>query len=102
MRLLAIILLFTVATPAADRRSEPRDQARSQRHTSTVKPPARSPAARAAFQRANPCPSTGRPTGSCPGYVVDHIQPLKRGGADRPDNMQWQTVAEARAKDRIE
>jgi hypothetical protein len=27
---------------------------------------------------------------------------LKRGGADSPENMQWQTVAEARAKDRIE
>lgn len=24
-----------------------------------------------------------------------HIKPLKRGGADRPNNMQWQTVAEA-------
>jgi len=24
----------------------------------------------------------GRTTGACPGYVVDHIVPLKRGGAD--------------------
>jgi hypothetical protein len=40
--------------------------------------------------------------GACPGYVVDHIIPLKRGGADEPANMQWQTVAEAKAKDRIE
>lgn len=34
--------------------------------------------------------------------VVDHIKPLKRGGADRPWNMQWQTTAEAKAKDRLE
>jgi hypothetical protein len=26
-----------------------------------------------------------------PGYVVDHIVALKRGGADHPGNMQWQT-----------
>jgi len=59
-------------------------------------------AARAAFERDNPCPSTGQPRGACPGYVVDHIVPLKRGGADLPDNMQWQTVEEARAKDKVE
>jgi hypothetical protein len=34
--------------------------------------------------------------------VVDHITPLKRGGADSPGNMQWQTKAEAKAKDKIE
>jgi hypothetical protein len=28
--------------------------------------------------------------------------PLKRGGADSPENMQWQSTAEAKAKDRIE
>jgi len=37
-----------------------------------------------------------------PGYVVDHIVPLKRGGEDAPGNMQWQTAAEAKAKDRVE
>jgi hypothetical protein len=30
------------------------------------------------------------------------IVPLKRGGLDRPSNMQWQTVADAKAKDRVE
>jgi hypothetical protein len=44
----------------------------------------------------------GKTTGDCPGYVVDNIVPLKRGGADIPENMQWQTVAEAKAKDKIE
>jgi hypothetical protein len=28
--------------------------------------------------------------------------PLKRGGADSPSNMQWQTTAAAKAKDKIE
>jgi hypothetical protein len=36
------------------------------------------------------------------GYVVDHIKPLACGGADDPANMQWQTVAEGKAKDKWE
>ncbi|MGC9151608.1 MAG: HNH endonuclease signature motif containing protein [Microbacter sp.] len=44
---------------------------------------------------------TGYPHGR-PGYVIDHIIPLKRGGSDTPDNMQWQTKAEAKAKDKWE
>jgi hypothetical protein len=62
----------------------------------------RDPAQRRKFERRNPCPSTGRTSGKCPGYVVDHIKPLKRGGADRPSNMQWQMVAAAKAKDKWE
>jgi hypothetical protein len=57
--------------------------------------------ARAAFVAANPCPTTGR-LGACPGYVVDHLQPLCNGGADRPENMAWQGRAEAREKDNAE
>jgi hypothetical protein len=62
----------------------------------------RSKKARAEFQRVNPCPATGKTTGRCPGYVVDHIRPLKRGGPDVPANMQWQTEEAAKLKDRIE
>jgi hypothetical protein len=62
----------------------------------------RSKEAKRAFQHANPCPSTSKASGGCPGYVVDHVVPLKRGGVDAPNNMQWQTVADAKAKDRIE
>jgi hypothetical protein len=63
---------------------------------------ARSPAARRAFQAVHPCLAAGRTAGACPGFVVDHIKPLKRGGADAPGNMQRQTRAAAKAKDKIE
>lgn len=63
---------------------------------------ARSPQALQQFKKANPCPGTGKTYGSCPGYVVDHVVPLKRGGADAPSNMQWQTVQAAREKDKWE
>jgi len=56
----------------------------------------RNEAARREFMRAS-----GYPKGR-PGYVVDHVVPLACGGADAPSNMQWQTTAEAKAKDRIE
>lgn len=62
----------------------------------------RSYKAKNAFRRKNPCPGTGKTTGKCRDYVIDHIIALKRGGADEPENMQWQTVEEARIKDRWE
>ncbi len=63
---------------------------------------ARSPQAKHEFQKSHPCPSTGRSSGACPGFVIDHVTPLKRGGADAPSNMQWQTEAAAKQKDRWE
>jgi hypothetical protein len=63
---------------------------------------ARSAKAKDSFKRSHPCPSTGKAYGACPGYVIDHVHALKRGGADAPSKMQWQTKAAARAKDRIE
>ena len=63
---------------------------------------ARSQKATREFRKSEPCPSTGRSSGACPGYVIDHIKPLKRGGADSPSNMQWQTKEDAKIKDRTE
>jgi hypothetical protein len=62
----------------------------------------RSSSARRAFQELHTCPATGLPTGTCPGYIIDHVVPLFRGGADSPENMQWQNREDARAKDRVE
>lgn len=59
----------------------------------------RSAAARAEFQHQQPCPATGLTRGACPGYVADHRMPLCAGGEDHPSNLQWQTVADAAAKD---
>jgi hypothetical protein len=62
----------------------------------------RSEHAKDEFKKSHPCPSTNKSSGSCPGYVIDHVTPLKRGGADDPSNMQWQTTADAKAKDKVE
>jgi hypothetical protein len=54
------------------------------------------------FRLANPCPSTGETRGECRGYVIDRVIPLVCGGGEEPGNMQWQTIAQAREKDRWE
>lgn len=53
----------------------------------------------AEFQRQNPCPSTGKTKGACEGWIKDHITPLCAGGSDSVDNLQWQTVEDAKKKD---
>lgn len=62
----------------------------------------RDPAQVRAFKHANPCPATGKVQRTCKGYVVDHVIPLACGGPDAPSNMQWQTVEDGKAKDKIE
>jgi hypothetical protein len=62
----------------------------------------RGSAVKDASQRSRPCPSRGRSSGPCLGYVTDHVVRLKRGGADDPGNMQWQTMEAAKEKDRWE
>lgn len=69
----------------------------------------RSANVKAAFRHAHPCPG-GQDQGStqrCSGYVIDHRCPLEcwcksPKAVDRPENMQWQTTAQAAAKDRWE
>ena len=62
----------------------------------------RSSSAKSSFKKGHPCPSTGKSKGACHGYVIDHRTPLKKGGADSPSNMQWQTKEAAKAKDKWE
>ena len=116
MRAASLLLLglALAGSPLADavaKSSKSRDPSANQHHGSkyaTGVPRdahgkiARDPRARNAFKRTHPCPSTGKSTGSCPGHVIDHVMPLKRGGADSPENMQWQTEGAAKLKDRTE
>lgn len=62
----------------------------------------RSSAARNAFVKTQPCPATGLAKLPCHGYVIDHVVPLCAGGLDQPVNMQWQSIQDAKAKDRDE
>ena len=62
----------------------------------------RSARAKNEFRKSHPCPSTGKAAGACPGFVIDHVTPLKRGGADNAGNMQSQTAEAARLKDKTE
>jgi 5-methylcytosine-specific restriction endonuclease McrA len=54
------------------------------------------------FQRMNPCPATGERYGACPGWERDHVVPLCAGGADATWNMQWLSVADHKAKTRVD
>ena len=63
---------------------------------------ARSYAAKVAFVRANACPGTGLHKLPCRGFVIDHRIALACGGSDTKDNMQWQTIAAGKAKDKWE
>ena len=47
----------------------------------------RSERAKNDFKHQQPCPANGNSSGSCPGYVIDHVKPLECGGADTPSNM---------------
>lgn len=62
----------------------------------------RSQKAKSIFKHHHPCPSTGKTKGSCPGFIIDHVKPLACGGSDDPSNMQWQTKADAKAKNKCE
>lgn len=118
---LAVLLLWSTIAPAAEAagrhtpasrpagRGQQRDQGRPHpaNYCSSCERDAqgriaRSRTVRREFQRLNPCPATGAVSGPCDGYVIDHITPLRRGGADSIENMQWQQKAEASAKDRKE
>ena len=111
MKRLAILILIAVLPAiAAGKGSSGHSsvKAPSRHHKSTVAKRntrgkiARSASAKRSFQASSPCPSTGKTTGPCKGYVIDHKTPLACGGADAPENMQWQMAAAAKLKDRTE
>jgi hypothetical protein len=91
MKLFAIALLSLtgIAFPAS------RTHQASSRHS-------RSTMAKNSFKHHEPCPSTGKTYGPCPGHVIGHVTPLACGGNDHPNNMQWQTTAQAKAMDKVE
>jgi len=62
----------------------------------------RSQSAKVEFKQQHPCPAAGSTNRPCKGYVIDHIVPIACGGADAPRNMQWHTVADAKAKGKWE
>lgn len=62
----------------------------------------RSTAVRAEFRKANPCPTTGKTRGACPGWEIDHRQALVCGGADAVENLQWLQIEQHREKTRAE
>lgn len=107
MRLLLILLLLAMQTFAAKpshsksaaRSSTKRCQSCARDKSGRIQ---RSSTAKHEFQREHACPSTGKTSGACPGYVIDHKQALKHGGKDSSANMHWQTTADAKAKDRVE
>ena len=117
-RILAVALALLLSSPPLyarhssgayhpySTRSRATYRARSRSHTSLYSNrhgrTRRSAAAKDGFKREQPCPSNGRRSGACPGYVIDHVNPLACGGADDPSNMQWQTIAEGKAKDKWE
>jgi hypothetical protein len=55
-----------------------------------------------AFRADHPCPVTGRRSGACPGWQVDHITPLCAGGEDKPGNMHWLSVDDHRFKTHVD
>lgn len=116
-RLAAILIALALAAPPAIARSSggshsssASSHAGASSHTRATPGAARdshgrisrSERAKREFRKSHPCPSTGKTSGACRGYVIDHISPLKRGGADASYNMQWQTIEVAKEKDRWE
>lgn len=52
------------------------------------------------FRKSNPCPATGKTSGACPGWQVDHANPLCAGGEDRVHNLQWLSTEQHKWKTR--
>jgi hypothetical protein len=96
MKLLVLLLLPVLAHAQAPARD---DFGRLKRNPKIIR----------LFRATVPCPATGRTSGICAGYVVDHKIALacakteaERLALDDLPNLQWQTRADAKAKDKVE
>ncbi|HEX7625057.1 MAG TPA: hypothetical protein VF400_15875 [Anaeromyxobacteraceae bacterium] len=47
------------------------------------------------YQRSHACPSTGKTSGTCPGYVVGYVLSPRRGGTYQQSNLRWMTLEDA-------
>lgn len=54
------------------------------------------------FRQTHVCPSTGLKIGPCPGWEADHWLPLCAGGLDRPWQLHWLSIAEHKAKTKLD
>lgn len=98
-----IVQAHTRSAPGAARtKAKPAARRLAKRAMKSTPTPTAMRGAKRDFKRQHPCPANGRTTGGCRGYVIDHIRPLACGGVDAPTNMQWQTAAEGKAKDKWE
>lgn len=77
--MLLIILLLPISAYADTKYKETRYCDGDERSASVVR----------AFKRIHPCPATGKSTGDCPSWSVDHVIPLAVGGCDSVSNLQW-------------
>lgn len=84
-----ILVGITIANAQAADKAPIVELTQSVRHATSV----------AQFRKVYPCPGTGKTTGACVGWVVDHGIPLCAGGADKPYNMHWQLKADSYLKD---
>lgn len=96
MRLLLVLLLPLLASAQAPARD---DFGRIKRNPKVIR----------LFRATVPCPATGKTERRCAGYVVDHKIALacaktedERLALDTLPNLQWQTVTEAKEKDKVE
>lgn len=49
----------------------------------------RSTAVLNAYKKLHPCPVTGLSGGACPGWAINHVIPLAKGGCDSVINLMW-------------
>lgn len=54
------------------------------------------------FVKQQACPATGLHRLPCPGWQIDHVIPLKCLGLDEPENLQWLTAEDHKAKTKRE